>query len=114
VIPLLVPLLDDPLDELEPFEVLDPLLVEPFDVEPPVEGVMTVEGCVARGVVVEFADVGPWLFVVPAYVSAASQPNPAVARTPIRAVAAVSSERRRVASVRRLVRARRSGVIRRR
>jgi hypothetical protein len=75
---------------------------------------VVVEGWVASGaVVVESVELGVSAFGVPAYVSAASQPNPAVATMPMTAVAAVNSERRRVASERRFVRARRSGVMRR-
>jgi hypothetical protein len=45
------PLLDDPLEE-DPLEELDPLLVEPFEVEPPVDGLVAVGRWVALGVVV--------------------------------------------------------------
>jgi hypothetical protein len=48
------PLLDDPPEE-DPLEELDPLLVEPFEVEPPVDGLVAVGCWVALGlVVVEF------------------------------------------------------------
>jgi len=101
-----MPLLDEPLDDL------DPLLVDPLLVDPPVVDFAVAVGTgVAGVVVVASVEDGASVFGVPAYVSAASQANPAVPTSPMTAVAAVSSVRRRVASVRRAVRARRSGVI---
>jgi hypothetical protein len=95
-VPRLIPLLDDPFDEEPERFLVDPL------VEPPVDGLVTVEGWVASGaVVVELVVVDASVFGVPAYVSAASHPNPAVATSPTTAAAAVISERRRVASERR-------------
>jgi hypothetical protein len=107
--PRVMPPLDDPLDE--PLNELDPLRVEPFEVLPPVVEWVFVVGVGVAVRVVVFEVEALSLFGVPAYVSAASQPNPAVATRATTAAVAVSSERRRVASARRSVRARSSGVI---
>jgi hypothetical protein len=61
------PLLDDPLEE-DPFEELDPLLVEPFEVEPPVDGFVAVGRFVVLGaVVVELVVEAFLLFEVPLF-----------------------------------------------